>query len=215
MTRKQKVLELDQGYNIQVTGRHVQVTDAMKNYAIEKISKLERLAPRIIDVTVTMDIQKLEQRVDIVMKYGHSIFKSYGSTTDMYASVDEAVHKLEAQVKKYLSRLHDHHARVHESTEAKEKVYGPITFEDIEEINIDVLNNEIESETKRRRANEIGLHQIVKTEMQPVKILTDQEAIIKMDFSNAPVLVFRGEADRLLKVIYRRDDGNYGVIEPE
>jgi putative sigma-54 modulation protein len=215
MTRKEKVLELDQGYNIQVTGRHVHVTDTMKAYAVEKISKLDRLAPRIIDVVVTMDIQKLQHKVDIVMKYGHAIFKSYGSTTDMYASVDEAVHKLEAQVKKYLSRIHDHHERGKEVSQAKETVYAPITIEDTEEEMIATLNTEIESETKRRRANEIALHEIVKTEMQSVKILTDAEAIIKMDFSSAPVLVFRGEADRKLKVLYRRADGNYGVIEPE
>ena len=210
MTNKQKVLELDQGYNIQVTGRHVQVTEAMKNYAIEKISKLERIASRIIDVTVTMDIQKLEHKVDVVMKYGNTIFKATGSSLDMYISVDQAIQKLETQIKKYLSRLHDHHVRAHAQTEIKEKVYGPAMFEDTDDV-----NQEIEQENKKRHAADFLIHHIVKTESQPLKVLSDQEAIIKMDFSSLPVLVYRGESDRKIKVIYRRQDGNYGVVEPE
>jgi putative sigma-54 modulation protein len=211
MANKQKVLELDQEYNIQVTGRHVQVTEAMKNYAIEKISKLERIASRIIEVSVTMDIQKLEQRVDIVMKYGHTIFKSTASTTDMYVSIDQAVDKLETQIKRYLNRIHDHHAKSHAQIEMTETVYGPAIFEeDIEEV-----NSAIEKETQKQKIKEFAPHQIVKTETQPLKILTDQEAIIKMDFSSAPVMVYRCDKDRKLKVIYRRADGNYGVVQPE
>ncbi len=221
MARKEKALELDQAYNVTVTGRHLHVTEPMKIYAIEKISKLERFAPRIIDVTVVMDIIRFQQRVDIVMKYGHTIFKSYGESTDMYVSIDQAVKRLEVQVIKYQKKLHDHHpkdakARKAEEIEVREKVYGPVTFEEeLEEANVEALNEEIEKAVKKHETHEKGFHQIVKTEMQPLRTLTDYEAIIKMDFSNAPVLVYRGEEDRKLKVLYRRQDGNYGVIEPE
>ncbi len=216
MMRKEKVMEQASAYNVTVTGRHVQVTDAMKAYAVEKISKLERFAPRIIDVAVTMDIVRFQQRVDIVMKYGHTIFKSYGESTDMYVSVDQAVKRLEVQVIKYQKRLHNHHPKGSKSPkmeeiEIPEKVYAPITFEE----EVDELNEEIEMNTNRRQVDERSMHQIVKTEMQPLSVLTNYEAIIKMDFSNAPVLVYRSEADHKLKVIYRRHDGNYGVIEPE
>ena len=113
LTRKQKMAEFDQGYNIQVTGRHVEVTDAMKSYAQEKLSKVERFGDRIIDVTVTMDIQKLEHRVDIIMKYGHTLIKSHAATTDMYASIDQAIDKLQTQLRKYKRRLKSHHAKGH------------------------------------------------------------------------------------------------------
>src|SRR5262245_43379195 len=94
-TAKQRMAEFaSEGYNITVTGRHVHVTDAMKTYALEKLSKIERInASRIIDVNVIMDIQKIDHRVEIIMKYGHTLIVSKGSSTDMYASIDMAIEK--------------------------------------------------------------------------------------------------------------------------
>jgi putative sigma-54 modulation protein len=207
MTHKEKAQELDQKYNVSVTGRHVQVTEAMKTYAIEKISKLERIAPRIIDVHVTMDIQKVQHKVDIVMKYSNTTIKSGAVSNDMYASIDLAVHKLESQLKRYLSRIHDHHAKNHQMVEIAETIYEA---PDIEE-----FNAEIEFETKEKRSAALRPGQIVGTEKQHLKVLTPEEAVMKMDLSKKPCMVFRGEADRKLKVIYRRADGNFGIIEAE
>ncbi len=218
MTRKEKMLELNQGYNIMVTGRHVQITEPMKDYAIEKISKLERIGTRIIDVTVVMDIQKLQHKVDITMKYGrHTIIKSSAATTDMYISVDQAVDKLKTQLKKYLGALHDHHAKGHAVTEMAETVYEAPWGEEVEvdEVDLDEVNTEIEAESARRVAKALQLPRIVRKETQPLKILTVEEAIMKMDLSQAPVILFKGEEDQKLKVLYRRADGNLGVIEPE
>ena len=58
-SRKEKMAEFDQGYNVMVTGRHMHITDGMKQHAIDRISKLEHIGDRILDVNVTMDIQKL------------------------------------------------------------------------------------------------------------------------------------------------------------
>lgn len=213
MTRKTKVLEQEAGYKVQVTGRHVQVTDAMKNYAIEKISKLERLAPRIIDVTVIMDIQRYQHKVEIIMKYGPTLITSKSSTPDMYISVDQAVSKLEAQLKKYLSRIHEHHGKGYEEKEIPELVYEVAYF--AEEADTEDVNAEILTETDRKEREKNSFPRIVKTEKQPLSILTNEEAIMKLELSGASVLVFRGEEDNKLKVIYRRDDGNCGIILAE
>jgi putative sigma-54 modulation protein len=85
------------------------------------------------------------------------------------------------------------------------KVYG-IPLDEVAEI-----NDEIETESHTR----YELHTIQKVESQPLKILTDEEAIMKMELSHAPVMVYRDEKDRRLKVIWRLENGNYGVIEPE
>jgi len=207
MNRKEKIQELERAYSITVTGRHLQVTDAMKAYAVEKFQKIERLAPRIIDVNIIMDIQKLQQTVEIIMKYGHTLIKSQASTTDMYVSIDQAIDKLDAQLKRYLSRLHDHHAKNYQVIEVPERVY--------EMVEVDEINAEIEYESKKRKEESLRLPQIIRTDKVPLKILTEQEAIMKMDLSQAACLVFRGEDDRKLKVIYRREDGHYGIIEPE
>ncbi len=208
MSRKEKMLEfVDQGYNISVCGRHVHVTEAMKEYARDKIAKLERLGDRIIDITVTMDIQKLEHRVDIVMKYGHTHIQSHGVTNDMYVSIDKAVDKLQAQLKKYLKRLHDHHQKNHPVLDIPVDVYG----RELDEDEVPLYNKQIEEEASKN----LQMPQIVKSETAPLKILTTQEAIMKMDLGKQEVLVYRDEIDRKLKVIYKRNDGNYGVIAPE
>lgn len=209
LTRKQKVAEFGQGYSISVTGRHVHVTEAMKAYAEQKVSKLEKFGNRIIDVAVTMDIQKLQHKVDIVLKYGHTLVQSSASSTDMYVSIDQAVDKLEAQLNKYRSRIHDHHLKGHPVIEVPETVY----YRGLDEIDEQDVNRAIEAE--EALSTHLVTHKIVSVEKQTLKILTDQEALMKMELSHNPVMVFRDEETRKLKIIYRREDGHFGIIQPE
>jgi putative sigma-54 modulation protein len=209
-TAKQKMAEFDQGYNIAVTGRHVHVTEAMENYAIEKLSKLERIGDRIIDITVTMDIQKIDNKVDIVLKYGHTLIKSHGSSTDMYASIDKAVDKLQVQLKKYKTRLKDHHAKAHPIEEMAVTVYSP----EVWTIDEEEVNKQIDAANHLSHVKNFEPHKIVRHEKQALKILTDEEAIMKMELSLQACIVYRSEQSRKMRVLYRLEDGNYGVVEP-
>jgi|AMWB02.1.fsa_nt_gi putative sigma-54 modulation protein len=203
-TRKEKVAEFDQGYNVLVTARHMQITDGMKQHAIDQISKLDHIGDRILDVNVTMDIQKLSHMCEILMKYGHTVIRSHASTTDMYASIDQAVDKLKTQLQRYKRRLHDHHKKGYPVKEIPIQVVAPPTEEEMG------LLEEVGG------ADEVSLsHRIVTMEVGRLKILNDGEAVMKMELSGDPVMVFRDESDRQLKVIYRRQDGNYGIIAPE
>lgn len=210
MSRKSKAAEfVDQGWDVTVTGRNVLVTDAMKNYAIAKISKIDRFNHRVNQVNVTMDIQKLNHRVDILAKIDNLLFKSTSTTTQMYASIDEAVDKLTEQFRRYKSRITDHQAPSHEDVAMNVNVYGPHQEELLE------VNDEIEAENNFKLVNSFKPHPIVKTESKPLRTLTHSEAILKMELSGEPFMIFRCEEDRKIKVIYRREDGNYGVVEPE
>lgn len=202
-SRKEKMAEFDQGYNVMVTGRHVHITDGMKQHARDRIAKLEHIGDRIIDVTVTMDIQKLSHTVEIIMKYGHTVICSRASTTDMYVSIDQAVSKLETQLRRYKKKLQDHYKKGYPIKEIPIKVVQAPSLEGLEEGEVTGME-------------EVSLpHRIVATEVGKLKILDDSEAVMKMDLSGDPVMVFRAESDRKIKVIYRRNDGNYGIIEPE
>jgi putative sigma-54 modulation protein len=192
-TRKEKIAEFDQGYNVTVTGRHVQVTDGMKQHAAERIERLDKVGDRIIDVHVTMDIQKLDHRVDILMKYGHTMIRSHAVTTDMYASIDQAVDKLKCQLKKYKQRLKNHHSKPISAIDIPVEVYTS---------DIDTYEEEVP-------------HRIVATETRKLKVMSEDDAIMKIELSGDPFLVFRSSGDNKLKVIYRREDGNYGIIAPE
>lgn len=211
MTRKEKAAEfMTEGYNISVTGRHVLVTDPMKDYAIEKVSKIDRFTDRILDVAITMDIQKLEHRVDIVLQVNNIKIKGSASTNDMYISIDQAVHKIERQLLKYKQRLQDHQARGVKSIDMNVNVIRPHRTDEIEEVNA-----EIEEESDLELIEKYRPHRIVSRETKPLKTLTLDEAIMKMELSQDIFLVYKAEEDHKIRVIYRRSDSNYGIIEPQ
>lgn len=207
MNRKTKALEFtDTAWDIQVTGRNVDITDPMKNYAIEKVSKIERFMDRIIDVNVIMDIQKLQHRVEIILKAGNLKITSHAVTTDMYVSIDQAVDKLEAQILRYKSKIQDHHAKGHAELNMPVNVISAAEIE--EDLDLD------EGIIDKQELNRFKPHRVIKQEMRPLKTLTYDEAVMKMELSGDMFLVFKNEADQKLKVIYRRKDDNYGIIEP-
>lgn len=209
MNRKAKALEfVDAGYNIQITGRHIEITNAIKEYVLEKISKLERFMNRIIDVIVILDIQKLEHRVELLLNASGLKIMSQAITSDMYVSIDQAVAKLEAQILRYKSKIQDYHAKgraVHDM---------PVDILSRPLESIDVLDSETEDD------NESDLpvisHRVVKQETLPLKTLTYDEAVMKMELSGDALtfLIFKNEADQRLKIIYRLENGDYGIVEP-
>lgn len=206
MTRKAVAAKFqDDVYDISVTGRHVLVTEPMKDYAIEKILKIDRFNNRIIDVNVVMDIQKLDHRVDITLKVDQTFIKSSASSDNMYASIDKAVDRLEAQLRRYKGRLHEHQMKGLPVIDMNVNV--------LEQLN--EVNDEIESESGVRLIDEYRPHKIISRETRPLKTLNNDEAIMKMELSGDFFMIFRGEDDHKLKVIYRRNDGNFGIIEPE
>ena len=211
MKGKAKAAEFEgEGYNVQVSGRHLNVTDAMKAYAVEKVSKIERFSHRIYDVTVTMDVQKLEHRVDIVMRVDHVKIKSHASSTDMYVSIDKAVGKLERQLQRYKTKISEHNAKGLSAIDMKVNVLKRPDEEELLDLNL-----EIEDANARQVVDQFKPHEVVSTEKKLLKMLTVDEAIMKMELSGDAFLIYRGQEDKKLKVIYRRKDGNYGIIEVE
>ncbi len=210
MSRSTKTFDAAKGYEIHVTGRNVQVTDSMKDYAVEKIQKIERFSERIIDATVIMDIQKLDHRVDIILKVNHWTIKSSAVTTQMYASIDQAVHRIERQLQRYKTRIQEHQAKGVKVIDMTVNV-----IERPEPSDIDEVNEAIESENRRREESQMRVHKVVARETRPLKTLSNDEAIMKLELSGDLFILFRCENDQKLKVMYRRADGNFGVLEPE
>lgn len=111
--------------SIEVTGRHIDVSDSMRNYAQERLAKLVDEFPRIDKVHVIMDIQKFTHMAEVVVHAARHIqLEGKASSENMYASIDEAVDKVEAQLRKTLDKRHDHKGdeklRDHESIPEKE-----------------------------------------------------------------------------------------------
>ncbi|MBY0528560.1 MAG: ribosome-associated translation inhibitor RaiA [Rhabdochlamydiaceae bacterium] len=210
MVDKKKFAEEEsQGYRIDIVGRNLDVTEPMKNYAWDKLSKIERFHNHIMYVHVTLDIQKLEHTCIIVLKIDHTKVKVQASSTDMYPSIDRAVDRLQNLLRRYKSRIQDHHKKGLAVTDMQVNVLER-PYDEIAEI-----NDDIEQAERQKQIDEFKAAKIIGTEVKPLKTLTAAEALMKMDLSGDSFLVFRAEEDCKLKVLYRRTDGNYGLIQPE
>lgn len=197
-----------QSYNISITGRHVLVTEAMKAYAYEKVSKIDHFAKGIIDIHITMDVQREDHHLDILVTVGPFVIKTHAITPDMYASIDKAVDRLLGRLNRYKSRMQEHRAKNLSTLEMEVNVIRSGFTE------VDEINDAIDDENAKKIEDDFS-HQIVKTEKLPLKMLTADEAVMKMDLSGDKFMVYKSEEDQKLKVIYRRRDGDYGLISPE
>ena len=196
------------GYTIAIHGRHVQVTEPIRDYILEKLEKIERFSPHLIDAVITLDVQKLEHKVDIVLRFDHFKVKVHGISENMYASIDKAIDKLVSQVRKYKDRIKEHHAKNHQIANMALNVYQKKSQEEI-------FSDAIERENALNQYERNRFHEIVRKDKKPLKTLTAQEAIMKMELSGDHFLIFKSEEDKKIKVIYLMKDGNFGVIEPE
>ena len=194
-------------YPIHVIGRHIEITDSMKAYAVDKLKKkIDRFEAHILDITITMDIQKLQHNVNFIVDINNTKIKVSGHSDNMYASIDLAIAHLEAKLRRYLSKLHEHHSKTHHPVEMNVHVVARI-------IPIDDINDQIEEANLERVEKDLRPHKIVSRETKPLKTLTQEEAIMKMELSENAFMIYKAEEDQQLKVIYLRTDGNYGIIE--
>lgn len=211
MVNKAKFTEQEQalGLRINILGRNVFVTDSMKDYAYEKLSKIDRFHNHVMDIHMTMDVQKVEQSVVILLHLDHFRVKVSASSSDMYASIDKAVEKLQAKIRRWKSRIQDHHKKSRSVIDMQINVFKrPFT-------DLDFINEAIELENLAHEMEEYQVPQVVGTDTRPLKMLTTEEAIMKMELSDDTFMLYRSEEDQRLKVIYRRKDGHYGLILPE
>jgi putative sigma-54 modulation protein len=196
-----------QGYNISIIGKHFQITDAIRNYVFEKLNKIEHFADHIIDVLVTLDAQKLEHSCSIIMNFIHFHIKVVASTDNMYSAIDKASDRTVKLIRRYKTKLQSTRAKHLSTVDVHVNVIKPIQDELAE------INDDIQAENAEREEKRYELHEVVAKEMIPLRTLTQDEAVMKMELSNDPFLIFRGEEDQKLKVIYRREDKNYSLVQ--
>ncbi len=194
-------------YNISVVAKHFQMTDAIQSYVFEKLNKVERVADHIIDVMVTLDAQKLEQSCSILMNFIHFHIKVKASTDSIYSAIDKAVARLIQLILKYKSKM--------QSRRFKDLTTVDIHVNVIEGLkdNLKIVNEDIEAENARKEHDRYELHKVVAKETLPLKTLRQDEALMKMEFSGEPFLIFRAEEDQKIRVMYRRPDENYGLVQ--
>jgi len=178
--------------NLQITGKRVDVTDAMKNYVEKKIDKISKKLKDVQEVVVTLRIERYHHIAEITIAADHLTIRGEGNTADMYSSIDAACSKIEKQVRKYRSRIQSRRtARPGKVREAMMTVYD-----------------------HRAMAREQDSRIVVSVDRIPVKPMTLEEAVMEMDLMNQDFLVFKNAESDDINVIYHRRDGDIGLIEP-
>ena len=166
-----------------IRGDKLAVTDAIRDYAISKIDRMEKYFDNPLDVNVKVifSVRGREQKVEITINCKNFDLRSEVSHSDMYAAIDLAIDKLEQQMRKYKSKLM-----------SKERV--SIVYDD--EI--------IDDETKE---------DIVKRKKVYLKPMDEEEAIMQMELLGHTFFVYKDIHSEKVNVLYKRLDGDYGVIE--
>jgi putative sigma-54 modulation protein len=182
---------------IVVTGRHLEITEAIRDYAHKKIEGLHLDYPRIIEAKVVLDVQHHRQIAEIILFCAdHIVIEVKSTTEDIYASIDESIAKIARRMRKFKTRLLKSH---------RPRKDGSIRHIEEKVIHAEAIHTEEEHvETS-----------YVHNEKYKVRPLYTDEAIMDLELSDRPFVVFHNQASHKLAILFRRKDGDYGLIEPE
>ena len=97
--------------NVSVTGHHIDVTDALRDYASSKLSKLERHFDHVTDIHVILSVEKLQHKAEATIHVSGGTIFADSVEDDMYKAIDGLIDKLDRQIKKHKEKRTDHHAR--------------------------------------------------------------------------------------------------------
>ncbi len=173
---------------LNVRGEKVTITQAMKSYITEKLSKLDKYFenPEEINANVLVRIKGLEQIIEVTALTKRFTLRAEESNEDFYAAVDLVVAKLERQMRKNKDRLN-----------RKYKNIESVDF------NFDYEQEETEEENAST---------IVKRKNISMKPMDEEEAMLQIELLNHDFFVFKNIDEECVSVLYKRKDGNYGII---
>lgn len=170
---------------LSVKGRNLEVTDALRSYAEEKLRRLTKYFENIVTTNVVLSLEKHRQIAEVTLRVRDLTIRAEESTEDLYSSIDLVVEKLERQILRYKERIAAHVTRAASRGE------------------------------RGASATAEGESRLVKTKRFAVKPAEVDEAIMQMDLLGHNFYVFRNARTDEVNVVYRRRDGHYGLIEPE
>ncbi len=175
---------------VTVTFRHVEPTEPLRRYATDKLQRLSKYLRGPMDAHVILSVLKKNHRAEINLSANGTPLFSEQETNDLYSAIDLALDKIERQVKKLSAKRKNH--------QAEHTLPG---------LRLQVLSPD--------RVDDRGAPEIIRTRRIPAKPMSIEEAVMQIDLTNNEFFVFRNAQSESLSVIYRRKDGNYGLIEAD
>lgn len=189
---------------VTVTVRHEEVTDSLRDYATKKVQGLHLDYPKIIEAKVILDVQKNRHIAEIILFCtNHITIDASTEGQDMYAAIDETISKIARRMRKHKTRLlKKQRANRGQDTirHLDENVYASSFLDD--------LNDEEEEITQEPEP------MIVHRESYRLRTMVKEDAIMALELSDKPFIVFNNERRNVTQILYRRSDGDYAIIEP-
>lgn len=168
---------------VNIQGRKMEVTPALKSYALEKVSVLNKYLDLNLRVHVTLSVDKFRQRAEVSVNGKGLHLQGSDETSDMYEAIDKVMDKIARQARKFKDK------RVHyDRTKETEEAPSSITPEQI-------------------------APKIIKKDLALKKPISIDNAVDELNENKLQFLVFRNSPGEKITVIYHRSDGNLGLIE--
>ena len=180
---------------VSVTFRHMDATEALKAFASDKVSRIEKYIHLPTDAHVVLSVEKHLHRAEINVIANGMRVRGEESSADMYGSIDGAAAKVERQLKRYHNKIASHKPREGHAMKVSHHVIA--------------RDHSAEGEPLVDRAAEV-----VRREELDARPMLLEEAIMQMELMHEEFHVFLNAKSNAMNVLYRRKDGSYGLIEP-
>lgn len=172
---------------VTVIGKNIELTQALKEIVQKKISKLEKYFDVEVEAKATLSVQRNRQIIEVTIPFNGAILRGEESTENMYKSIDLVEDKLERQIIKQKTRL-------------SRKNNVSLKFASVNNDKLESIEDE---------------GSLVKVKKFAVKPMDSEEAILQMDLLGHSFFVYQDAESSKVNVVYKRKDGNYGLLEPE
>lgn len=175
--------------NIILSGKQMNLSARQKNVIESKLSRLEKYFNNEVIVRATASTRKDDHIMEVTIPVNKSVIRAEATDPDLYSAVDSVISKLSRQLRKYKTKLN---SRGNET----------IRFENVEDIEESLINSTEEPKITKKK----------KFEFHP---MSQEEAALQLEMLDHDFYVFLNESTQAVNVIYKRKDGDYGVIEPK
>ena len=187
-----------------VSGKHIDVGDALRTHVEEHLAEsVTKYFDRPVDAAVVFSRDGHVFKCDASVHLSTGLTaKAEGQHADIYAAFEYACARIEKQLRRYKRRLKDHHAKRSNPIEAFSAPAYVIAAHD-------------EEDAQTESEGESGYQPVIVAEMTTdIKSLSVGEAVMQMELAHAPFLMFKNDANGRLNIVFQRDDGNVGWVDP-
>lgn len=192
--KSQALVSQENLLQVSVTFRHLDASDALRDYSVEKVERIiAKYLKNAVEAHVILTSQRHRQQnaAEINIHAAGYDISAHADNSDLYAAIDFATDKVEAQLRKHKDRINDRKGRAG---------LGEIATK----IPVDVVS----------QMSDLGATKVIETETLVAKPLSVDDAVLQLELTHSEFLVFRNSANSAISVVYKRRDGHYGLIIP-